>query len=187
MSMLRTQSRGPFRAVIDGSTYSTALALPGPSAALRAAASGASGMISTQDASCARFIHGGTDAENEMFTVWYLLWYKFEAAGGMFAFIPVVAYQGTVTLGAMTYGTGGAAMGTSTNLLADTLANAAQLDTGVFEDGAVADSVAMLEIDVHNADYIEVLVSNNGKTAASMDVFMQLGEARGIASVLGGL
>jgi len=123
-----------------------------------------------------RLMFGGSDAEDETINYNVDLWYCVNGATGM-AYVPVTVCSGVATLGAETYGTGGANLGSATaNYFADTITAAVLGDGGVgVHQSIVADGIAWLEIDLQNA--IGVQVRTDLGTAAGADVFAQLGEA----------
>ena len=158
-------SNDPFRLIVDGSTATAALSQPAISATFPTAATRTSGW------GAARFRMGGTDAENETFDYQVVLWTKFLSSLGE-CYVPMVVASGTATLGTLAYGAG-TAIGATGNLFADTLDDDLGY-RGVYVTSPAGDSIAELEIDIRNADGIEVQI--DVVTAASADVLLQLAE-----------
>jgi hypothetical protein len=170
------QSKQSFKLVLDGAVGTTALAEPVPvvQSRLPSAGTASTGYISTDNYTCARIMFGGTDAANETINYQVVLWYPVVPISGAdeMTYTPLVVAAGVATLGTAAYTTDD--MGAATNLFADTITNTRTV-TGVAVNSPAGNSKAWLDIDLHNASGIEIQTERG--TAASADVFLQLGEA----------
>lgn len=154
-----------FTKVVDGSTSNTALAAPDATAALPA------GAINVTNCETVRLMFGGTDAANEHFN--YAvdgITEAYAADGVSKAFVPQLAASGVVTLGAKTYGAGGAVLGASANLWADTITDTSGAKLASPFSPA-NDTIAYIDIRCAGFSYIVVRVCLDS-SAAAMDVFV---------------
>ena len=165
---VQSESSGSWLTLIDGSTATTALANPTITAT---APSIGSGICQAQNYRVVRLLFGGTDAANETINYQVVLWRQGHgAASDTPAWVPLIAAKGTVTLGTGTYALG-TGLGATGNLIADTVTD--QIGKAHVHSPA-NNTEAVLTVPVENASYVEVEVDLG--TAASSDVFIQLGE-----------
>jgi len=128
--------------------------------------------VKTESFAAARFIIGGSDAANETINHQIRLGYEVQPATGAAPFVRVVAAEGVATLGARTEAV--ANLGTVANLLADDITDTLS-NPGTLVLPGPADHIAMIEVNLRNADFVEIAVDLG--TAATVDVWCQLGEA----------
>jgi len=167
------QSKRPWARALDSDTATTALANPVPVNTLPVAAAGTTGAIQTHSDSMARIMIGGTDAANETINYQVVLWRRAGTVSGADAnaYIPELIAKGVATLGATTFTVDD--IGSGAEFFADTITNTLAR-TGVAVNSSADDAIATIEVDVHNACAIEV--ETDLATAASSDVFVQMGE-----------
>jgi len=155
------------RLVVDGATATAALSNPACVASLP------SNAVRLDDASpLHRFIFGGTDAADEVVNYQVIAWSKFVGDDGSApVLVPRLAAKGSFTLGSQTYGSGGANLGASGNLFADTITEDLGSPAVVNVHSPADNTMAWLDLDLSDAFAYEV--ETDVDTAASADVFCQ--------------
>ena len=154
--------------IIDGSTDTGALADP---TASNTAPTG--GVRWVENHQAARFVFGGSNADNETVNYQVILW-RLATSGENDAFVPEVIAKGAYTLGADVYAATN--IGAGTEFWADTITDTIN-SPGVYIISPEDDTRAILEVPLKGAVYVEVITDLG--TAATADVFMQLGELTG--------
>ena len=168
-------SKMQMRLVLDGTTYTTALADPAVTATKPATAT-ASGrvVLETEHWPSARVVFGGTTTDGHTVNYQVILWTRTVGVSPLEAWVPRIVAKGAATLSALTYVT--ANLGATGNLWADTITNdlGAAGYSGVTVYSPETNRIASLCVDIENAELLEVQVERG--TAATIDVFAQFGE-----------
>lgn len=162
----------PWGRLIDGSVLTAALSDPAPAqtkAIVRDSA--ANGVMDVEQCTVARLMFGGTDTANETINFQVILWNEGVNSTNKEAWIGRVIAKGTAVLGDDVYASTGIGLGAAANFFADTIIDS----VGVCRVYSPADETrAVLEVPILGAQRIEVQTDLG--TAASADVFVQLGE-----------
>lgn len=163
--------------LIDGSAATDALTFP----SMRATPPTV-GVLAPDGFEAVRFLFGGTAAANLTVNYQVILWYQNANPAGTTTYVPVLVASGVATLGAKAYGAGGAGVGATGNLLADTITNTLSVP-GVVVVSPANDTMAMLIVDLGNAAWVQVETDCNDLvyTAASADVLAQRGTAEEVS------
>ena len=169
------QSQSPFLHPVDSSGADDALAAPSPTTTRPVP--GASGVLEAAHQEAVRLFFGGTAAENKIVNYQVIGWTPLFTGT---TWVPRVLAKGAFTLGAATYGATGLELGAATGLFADTVTDTI---ADAVRYSPADDTVAFLEIDCRNCQFIQVQTDLDDATTA--DVFAQFGEAVATAQIVG--
>lgn len=174
------QSREPWLHLLDGGTGTTALAMPAIATALPSSGTGTTGAVPTGRFPTARIVFSGSEttaSADKTINYQVVLWKEAEtiSTATTKGYIPTLAAKGVATVGSLiTVAALGDATATTGDMFCDTLTNTITKYTGVHVHSPADNSIAVLEIDVHNAGWIEI--ETDLGTALAADVFLQWGE-----------
>lgn len=161
----------PFGRVIDSSVLTAALVDPTPATSKAVVRDTAAHSVQEcQGWSRARIMFGGSDAADEAFNYQVILWSNVTSGENTETWIPRVIASGLVTLGTDVYAAAG--LGAVANFFADTITETLSEGATVYQP---ANLRAILEVPLLNAERLEI--QTDIATAATADVFVQLGES----------
>lgn len=174
-------STEPVRHIVDGDTKEDAFPTFAASTAPSwATSTGRSGIIPTHGASSAKLFFAGKESsasENKTFNYRVLLYRKFDVltTATTPAYVPEVVAAGVATVGStLLPSVLGSATADVGDMWVDTLAPITPFHSGVFVNSPADNTVASIEVDLHNACAIEV--QGYIGTVTSWDAFLQFGE-----------
>ena len=156
----RASRHGVNNLIVDGSTDSSALAAP--AASVKEPTLGK--IIRVAAAPLMRFIFGMTDADGETVSYQFIGWYKFKMPTGVAdTWFGVVLAKGLATAGSL------AIAGITTGFFADTITDDVVTRTSV--TSMIANHVAMLTVDTHNASFLSI-VTERGTTGTAAKAYV---------------
>ena len=174
----------PFDLVLDGITYSVALAAVPTPVNEKPESSFMLGRhvvdlrekaLPGRQWDMARLIFGGSDAAGEKVNADVVFWYEARRAGTL-AYIPFWACNLVAEFGAATYGSA-TNLGATGNLFADAITDGGHqgnIISTALSPGNTTDEIAMIEVPLRGASLLDIRVELD--TAATADVFLQLSE-----------